>query len=857
MTACGSGTSRSDSGSTAAAAADSGDGVFSTQKLDLTDANGNDLSSLSYAAMRKVNDRVYALGMDYSGSDGFQLLRFDADGGNLNVGTYMGMTVDELMAACIGSDGNYYFARTASGVEYGVNEGVGTVSDTDSSAQEPGSGEEADAADETESVSEGPVDASASDSTQAAEPSAGDPDGDASADAPDGAGAVQEFTASGGPGEEAADSSSDGITSPQDEYGDEPGDADAEEGLEAGAGSTSAAAVEEQADNVLTCVNADGEEIWNARITPSGTEDDGSFYVTAVAETDEGLLVADTAGLELYSKEDGSLLRTVLEDENAGSSTPYVLADGTVIIMAYGESGNLEFDSIDPDTGEVSTVYSFGVSDNVTGIFPGDSYDLYLSEENAVYGLNLDGTDPVKVIDYVNSDMDITGINELVEVEDGSYIAAISDIEGNSEVDLLKPVDASTLANRTVITLGCYYLDYNVREQIFAYNKSHDDVRIQILDYSQYDSDDDSAGLTRLNTDIASGSAPDIICLSSSMPTDSYISKGIFEDLTPYFEGDDEISGNEYLTNVLDAFKTDGEMYTVVPSFYAVSVVGKTEDIGDGSDFTLDKVNEIVQQKGIDPAKSFGTTTRDTLLYEAIELCGSQFVDWDNSSCSFNSDEFVQLLEFVNQFPSELNEDIQEDTSADYRNGKSLFYEDSIGTFDEYMYLRHGVYGADITMAGFPSAEPSGAAIAPSLQMAVSSASDNKDICWEFLRDFYLDDYQNAITDYWPVSVNALNELAVKAQTPIYYTDENGEQAEDHTVIDIGGEEIELPRATSEETDLVISFLKGLDSAVYYDGDVENIIVEESAAYFAGQKSAADVADVIQSRVQIYINENS
>lgn len=851
-TACGSGTSSS-SGSTAAAAADeSGDGIFSAQKLDLTDGSGNDLSSLSYSALRLVGDRVYALGMDYYDTGSCQLLRFDADGGNLEIGYYMGVTIDDLMASCIGSDGNFYFARTAMGIEYGVNEGVSTVSE----AQEPLGESEEEITEETEEIQEGPADGSSSEDAGETEPASGDETGDADADSPYGAENAQVFTASGGPGEEYGDSSSNGITSPEDEYGDEQGDADAEEELMSGAGSTQSAAAQE-VEYVLTCVNANGEEIWNAEITPAQTQEDGSFYVTAVAETDEGILLADTAGLELYDKEDGSLIRTVLSDENIWSSTLYVLQDGTVVLMAYGESGNPEFDTLDLETGALETVYTFTSSDYVMGAFPGTTYDLYLSGDNAVYGLQLNGTDPVKVIDYVNSDMDITGINCLAELSDGSYVVALTDADGNSEVDLLRAVDASTLANRTVITLGCYYLDYNVREQIFAYNKSHDDTRIQILDYSQYDSDDDSAGLTRLNTDIASGSAPDIICLSSSMPIESYISKGIFEDLTPYFEGDEEISQSEYLTNVLDAFKTDGEMYTVVPSFYAVSVIGKTEDIGDGSAFTIDLVEQLVEQKGVDPSRSFGITTRDTILYEAIELCGSQFVDWENSSCSFNSDDFIRLLEFVNQFPAQISENMEEDNSADYRKGLSLFYEDSIGTFDEYMYLRYGVYGTEITLAGFPSTQPTSAAIAPSLQMAVSSTSENKDACWNFLREFYLDAYQSEITDYWPVSASALWNLAVTAQTPIYYTDENGQQAEDHIVIDIGGEEIELPRTSQEEAEQVIHFLQGLDSTIYYDGDVENIIVEEAAAYFEGQKSAEDVADIIQSRVQIYINENS
>ena len=35
------------------------------------------------------------------------------------------------------------------------------------------------------------------------------------------------------------------------------------------------------------------------------------------------------------------------------------------------------------------------------------------------------------------------------------------------------------------------------------------------------------------------------------------------------------------------------------------------------------------------------------------------------------------------------------------------------------------------------------------------------------------------------------------------------------------------------------------------------IINEEADAYFTGQKSAADVAQIIQSRVSIYVSENS
>ena len=40
------------------------------------------------------------------------------------------------------------------------------------------------------------------------------------------------------------------------------------------------------------------------------------------------------------------------------------------------------------------------------------------------------------------------------------------------------------------------------------------------------------------------------------------------------------------------------------------------------------------------------------------------------------------------------------------------------------------------------------------------------------------------------------------------------------------------------------------------DEQILMIIKEEAAAYFAGQKSVDAVAGVIQSRVQLYVNEN-
>ena len=64
--------------------------------------------------------------------------------------------------------------------------------------------------------------------------------------------------------------------------------------------------------------------------------------------------------------------------------------------------------------------------------------------------------------------------------------------------------------------------------------------------------------------------------------------------------------------------------------------------------------------------------------------------------------------------------------------------------------------------------------------------------------------------------------------------------------------EVEIQPATQEVKDLVYN-TTAVSGAV--SDDITNIINEEAAAYFSGQKSAEDVAKIIQSRMQVYLSE--
>lgn len=63
--------------------------------------------------------------------------------------------------------------------------------------------------------------------------------------------------------------------------------------------------------------------------------------------------------------------------------------------------------------------------------------------------------------------------------------------------------------------------------------------------------------------------------------------------------------------------------------------------------------------------------------------------------------------------------------------------------------------------------------------------------------------------------------------------------------------------STQEEIDELQALIDSARPGDTTDEEISNIINEEADAYFKGQKSVDEVADIIQSRVKIYISENS
>lgn len=563
----------------------------------------------------------------------------------------------------------------------------------------------------------------------------------------------------------------------------------------------------------------------------------------------------DTEGVfqNILQTEDGSSLE---------STSLYVLENDKVAAVNYEETG-IYAAYIDLDTGKISDRTKLPGYSYEYSIYSGSGYDLYLVNGYGVYGYNIGDEDKTQIMNYLDSDLAISMVYSLVPLNDREFLARYDDIETyDTFFGRFSKVDPKDVKDKETLVLACSGLNWNVRTAVANFNKNNENYRITIQDYdSMYGNDTDYlAGASRLNADIISGRVPDILLISSYMPVESYISKGLFADLKPFIEADEELELNDLMPNIVDAYSMNGSWYRLVPYYTISTMIAKSSDVGTQRGWTVQEARDVLASK---PAGTqfVNTTTRDTMLTNSLIIAGNQFIDWESGKCSFDSEGFIQLLEFVNEFPAEIDDtmftnEYWENYDTMWRDGRALTQMTSLSSFRDFNRMEKGTFGADITVIGYPAANEDGSAIVAGFELAMSSKSSNQNGAWEFMRYFLTSDYQSDLEYCFPISITRMNEMAEEATKPETYTDENGNEVEFEETYYMGGMEITIPPMTQQEADELKGLLYSFTNVYNYNENLIQIIQEEAAPYFAGQKSPEEVAAIIQSRTQVYVNES-
>lgn len=609
----------------------------------------------------------------------------------------------------------------------------------------------------------------------------------------------------------------------------------------------------------LSAYTADGELTWELYLNENMAEGE-YFYISSLHCNDKNQIIVDSSrGIEIYDIQ-GSPVKLIEKQNQNEFKLVQIREEAFALVSSDDSSASVQ--TVDLQSGALGEKITLPFNYYRYQISDGKAYDMYLIDEYGIYGYNLGDGEVTKVMDYISSDFAQGSLYQAKFIDENTFFANY--YEEGPVLSKFTKVAAENVVDKTEIVVGCYYLNHNVKQKLIEFNKSNQQYRLNIKDYSMYDTMDEyNQGLIRLNTDIVSGEVPDILILNSQMPFESFAAKGVFADLNEFLEKDDQLKKEDLLASSLAALSSDDGLYRIAPTFSITGFVGKTADVGSEPGWTMSEAMELLSTKP-EGTQLLSEVTASNFLYYTIWICGEQYVDWDKGKCYFDSEGFIKTLEFAKTLPTEIDystitddEAYWQEMETQYRNGKTILSMQYLSGFRDYNYAKQAVFGEDITLVGFPVNEGMGAGLTFDNPMAISALSKHQDVAWEFVKTFFTKEYQESLEYNFPTRVDALKKLEEKAWEKPYYLDENGNKQEYEESFYVGGMEIPVEPMKPEETAKVMEYINQLDTLCIYDETLYNIVMEEAAGYFEGQKTAEEVAKVIQSRAKIYVSENS
>lgn len=587
------------------------------------------------------------------------------------------------------------------------------------------------------------------------------------------------------------------------------------------------------------------------------------FYLSAMNVDDKGDVLVTDGSNAVYVIGESGTVQFKLEITNWVDRIVR-LSDGNVAVSGYTEEGYMlrKIDFAAKDWGEeIEMPYM------ASTIYPGGGeYSCAFGDSSSLYGLDAATGKSTKLLTWINCDVNSDSLGNVNILPDGrilctNYIWDNMTGESSYELIIMNKVPSSEVEQKTILTLATMYLNYNLKSSIIEFNKTNTSYRIQVKDYSEFNTEEDyNAGLTKLSTEIISGQVPDMLDVSG-LPIKQYVAKGLLEDLYPFIDADSDFGREDFIESVFTAMEMDGGLYQISPSFNVSTVVGHPSVVGEEMGWTMQEFQDVLKAHP-EATMPFGQYyIKDDFLNYAMAMGMDQYVDWSTGTCKFNSEDFMNLLEFANTFPSEYNYDDENYVSETelIQTGKQILSQFWLSDFQN-IQMYEAMFGGEIVFKGFPTENRNGNVVNTYSGLAMSTKCVDKNAAWSFMRIILTEDWQTAnITWEMPTNKAVFESMMEEAMKEETATGDDGvvRPVASAVWVDEGGNEIQMHPLTQEEADQIMDLINSVSGTYSYDQNIMDIVKEGADAFFAGQKSAQEAAEIIQNRVSIYVAEQS
>lgn len=506
--------------------------------------------------------------------------------------------------------------------------------------------------------------------------------------------------------------------------------------------------------------------------------------------------------------------------------------DGCVYVASYlGDNTCVE--QIDPTAEEACETYTFSETQwQILGGF--DEWLFLLNCEDQLLGY--DGKTLTEIINWSANSIRPSALAAVWE--NTQDVLCYYD---QNRLYQLSQADKADIPETSNLTLGVWE-STNLESIITFYQKQHPEVTVDIRQYSL------SEGMTELNLELAAGDGPDLLDLAW-VNYAAYVSKGVLADLVPFLS-EESLSMDDFIGS--DVLKTGDSLYVLPTCFTVNTWKGLSDTFGTETSWTWEQYQSM--QDGLSEGQDMTALSPEDFLSNSLSELVQECVDMSDATCDFSPLQDVlaaaNACDFSGQFES-----------TDLDDGTVKLEGAYISSIEEYSnYVEDGHY----TLIGMPSINGSCTAYYTfSCLLGINAASGNIDSAWDLVYYAVCEYPREDMVNIFGISCDRSiveTEIDQRLDPASRYGDVEitGSEEEGYTIDGVYYEPGLVSMTPSITQEVVTSFWDYLDViALYYayDSEIADIVQEESAAYFNGDKSVEDVIDVIENRVSIYLAE--
>lgn len=562
---------------------------------------------------------------------------------------------------------------------------------------------------------------------------------------------------------------------------------------------------------------------------------DGNFAVI----TKKYFYVVNPAGEELVSLScPGEEFRGLAEVSGERLGVSYAEKDGRSVRLAV----------VDRSTGTMSQ--GAAITGDGSHLCPGQEAVFYM-DETAICQYDISGGTISRVVDLKGRNIDIHQAVDLRTLGDAfcllgystdaaaakyiTYTAETGETSAAGEDNSIPDPEKYDAYGRRYIYLYDFSGNWptDSTNPIDAFNEQSDSYQVVFRDYQYADAYDyDVAKI------VASGDYPDLIFSTYNSLIASFQEMGVLEDLGPYIDRSENLSLEDLSEGVVAAYTDQGKLFAL-PNNYSVGALwGDREQLGQAG-WTVDEFLDWLAEDPNAGAPLMGTT-RD--IYDAcIPAVMEKCIRWESGKASFDGEEFKIFITKLKALGRRDSSYTREEAiqMLEEMEGSVYCLKDVVSLTTIAREENEG--GRELVIKGYPSADGQPLGYINSPALSIMSASEVKEGAYAFLEFYVL---------YMNDDINRIMDKIGGLWTVKRYQEQNREAL-------LGAEPDTEASCTFSvrQLDEVMNILPYAVLRDYSRSDMYELVWEELEPFLKGQKDADTVCSIIQSRVQIYLEE--